>query len=282
MLRIQVCVLTVITIFILIESLGAREVTLRFGEFNLTVKELSSNLDEIFKVKDYRNIDKSLNGLQVGNLELEVKRVALAVDASMATLRESKDYDFLITHHGIFWSKSEKIVSGMYERVKWLIDNDLALYCVHLPMDAHSVYSHSKVFSDFLGFHSPIPFANYKGFNLGIISIAGFNFSEILKRIETHNKHVLYYKKFKEYVEKVAIVSGSGYSFFEEALEHGVDLFITGDTSHQIYPLAEEYGVNLIFAGHYFTETFGLIKLMECFKIQKELEVNFILKDTNL
>ncbi|AHH08448.1 Nif3-like dinuclear metal center hexameric protein [Borrelia anserina] len=248
----------------------------------MTVKELSFNLDEIFKVKDYKNIDKSLNGLQVGNLESEVKKIAFAVDAGMATLREAKDYDFLITHHGIFWSNSEKIVSGIYEKVKWLIDNDLALYCVHLPMDVHPIYSHSKVFSDFFGFHDPIPFANYKGINLGIISIADYNFSEILEKIKAHNRHILYYKGFKEYVKRVAIVSGSGYSFFEEALEYGVDLFITGDTSHQIYSLAEEHCVNLIFAGHYFTETFGLIKLMEYFGSQRELEVKFILKDTNL
>ncbi|AGT27444.1 Nif3-like dinuclear metal center hexameric protein [Borrelia miyamotoi] len=248
----------------------------------MTVKELSSILDEIFKVKDYENIDKSVNGLQVGNLELEVKKIAFAVDAGMTTLKEAKDCDFLITHHGIFWSRSEKIVAGVYEKVKWLIENDLSLYCIHLPMDAHPVYSHSKVFSDFLGFHSPISFASYKGFNLGIIATTKLNFSEILKKIEANNKHILYYKKFKEHVEKVAIVSGSGSSFFEEALEHGIDLFITGDTSHQIYLLAEEYDVNLIFAGHYFTEMFGLMKLMEYFGNQKELDVNFILKDTNL
>ncbi|AHH06534.1 NIF3-related protein [Borrelia crocidurae DOU] len=248
----------------------------------MTVKELSLHLDEIFKVNDHKDIDKSLNGLQVGNLELEVKKVALAVDASMATLREVKGYDFLITHHGIFWSKSDKIIAGIYDKVKWLINNDLSLYCVHLPMDAHTIYSHSRVLSDFLGFHNPIPFANYKGINLGIISIAEFGFSEILKRIEAHNKHILFYKKFKEYVSRVAIVSGSGYSFFEEALEYDIDLFITGDTSHQIYSLAEERGVNLIFAGHYFTETFGLLKLMEYLKNQRGLEVDFILQDTNL
>ncbi|ETZ18594.1 NIF3-related protein [Borrelia duttonii CR2A] len=59
-------------------------------------------------------------------------------------------------------------------------------------------------------------------------------------------------------------------------------MFITGDTSHQIYSLAEERGVNLIFAGHYFTETFGLLKLMEYLKNQRGLEVDFILQDTNL
>ncbi|BCR21894.1 Nif3-like dinuclear metal center hexameric protein [Borrelia sp. HM] len=248
----------------------------------MTVKELSSTLDEMFKIKDYEDIDKSVNGLQVGNLRLKVKKIAFAVDASMATLKEAKDCDLLITHHGIFWSKSEKIISGMYEKVRWLIENDLSLYCVHLPMDAHPVYSHSKVFSDFLGFHSPISFANYKGFKLGIIAVSSLNFSEILKKIEAHNKHVLYYKQFKEHVQKVAIISGSGASFFEEALEHDIDLFITGDTSHQIYALAEEYGVNLIFAGHYFTETFGLMKLMDDLGNQKKLDVNFILQDTSL
>ncbi|UGQ17671.1 Nif3-like dinuclear metal center hexameric protein [Borrelia sp. RT1S] len=248
----------------------------------MKVKDLAFKLDDMFRVKDFKDIDKGLNGLQVGNLEAEVGKVAFAVDASMMTLREARDYDFLITHHGIFWSKSERIVSIMYEKIKYLIENDIALYSLHLPMDAHPIYSHSKVFSDFFGFKDPIPFANYRGADLGIIAVANANFSEILSKIRMRNKHLLYCKEFKEYVCKVAIVSGSGYSFFEEALEHGVDLFITGDTSHQIYPLAQECGVNLIFAGHYFTETFGLIKLMEYFRSYAELKIKFIDKDTNL
>ena len=65
---------------------------------------------------------------------------------------------FLITHHGIFWSKSERIVSVMYEKIKYLIENNIALYSLHLPMDAHPVYSHSKAFSDFLGFRGSYSF----------------------------------------------------------------------------------------------------------------------------
>ncbi|WKC78936.1 Nif3-like dinuclear metal center hexameric protein [Borreliella turdi] len=248
----------------------------------MKVRDLSFKLNSIFDIKKYEYIDKSLNGLQVGNLDSEVTKVAFAVDASYSTLKEAKGNDFLITHHGIFWSKKERIVSNMYDKIKFLIENNLALYSVHLPMDAHSVYSHSKVFSDFLGLKNPFGFANYGGFNLGIIADSNFSFSEILEKIKKENKHILFSKKFKESVNKVAIVSGSGYSFFEEALYHGIDLFITGDTSHQIYSLAEECGVSLIFAGHYFTETFGLIKLMEDFKIQEDLEVKFICKDTNL
>ncbi|MBB6212589.1 Nif3-like dinuclear metal center hexameric protein [Borreliella californiensis] len=248
----------------------------------MNVRDLSFKLNSIFDINKYEHIDKSLNGLQVGNLNAEVNKVAFAVDASFSTLKEAKGNDFLITHHGIFWSKKERIVSNMYDKIKFLIENNLALYSVHLPMDAHSVYSHSKVLSDFLGLKNSFVFGNYGGINLGIIADSVFSFSEILEKIKKQNKHILFSKKFKESVNKVAIVSGSGYSFFKEALCHDVDLFITGDTSHQIYSLAEEFGVNLIFAGHYFTETFGLIKLMEDFKIKEDLEVKFIYKDTNL
>lgn len=248
----------------------------------MNVRDLSFKLNSIFDINKYEHIDKNLNGLQVGNINAKVNKVAFAVDASFSTLKEAKGNDFLITHHGIFWSKKERIVSNMYDKTKFLIENNLALYSVHLPMDAHSVYSHSKVFSDFLGLKNSFAFANYGGVNLGIIADSVFSFSEILEKIKKENKHILFSKKFKESVNKVAIVSGSGYSFFEEALCRDVDLFITGDTSHQIYSLAEEFCVNLIFAGHYFTETFGLIKLMEDFKIQEDLEVKFICKNTNL
>lgn len=248
----------------------------------MKVRDLSFKLNSIFDIEKYEHADKNLNGLQVGNLNAEVNKLAFAVDASLSTLKEAKGNDFLITHHGIFWSKRERIVSNMYDKIKFLIENNMALYSVHLPMDTHPVYSHSKVLSDVLGLKNPFAFANYGGFNLGIIADSTFSFSEILEKIKKENKHILFYKKFKEPVNRVAIISGSGYSFFEEALCHGIDLFITGDTSHQIYSLAEECGVSLIFAGHYFTETFGLIKLMEDFKIREDLEVKFIFKDTNL
>ncbi len=148
----------------------------------MKVRDLSFKLNSIFDIEKYEHVDKNLNGLQVGNLNAEVNKVAFAVDASLSTLKEAKGNDFLITHHGIFWSKRERIVSNMYDKIKFLIENNMALYSVHLPMDAHPVYSHSKVLSDVLGLKNPFAFANYGGFNLGIIADSTFSFSEILKK----------------------------------------------------------------------------------------------------
>ncbi len=163
----------------------------------MKVRDLSFKLNSIFDIEKYERVDKNLNGLQVGNLNAEVNKVAFAVDASLSTLKEAKGNDFLITHHGIFWSKRERIVSNMYDKIKFLIENNMALYSVHLPMDAHPVYSHSKVLSDVLGLKNPFAFANYGGFNLGIIADSTFSFSEILEKIKKENKHILFIKSLK-------------------------------------------------------------------------------------
>ncbi len=43
-----------------------------------------------------------------------------------------------------------------------------------------------------------------------------------------------------------------------KAAELGVDAFVTGEGPHWSYIAAEEMGLNVFFAGHYATETFGV------------------------
>ena len=43
-----------------------------------------------------------------------------------------------------------------------------------------------------------------------------------------------------------------------QLLQSGIDTFITGEGPHWSFPMAEELGINLIYAGHYATETFGV------------------------
>ena len=42
------------------------------------------------------------------------------------------------------------------------------------------------------------------------------------------------------------------------AASEGVDTFITGEGPHWTYALAEELGMNVLYGGHYATETFGV------------------------
>ena len=83
--------------------------------------------------------DVSLNGLQVGNTEDQVTKVACAVDSGLDVFKEAvaQHAQLLFVHHGLFWGKPLAIEGIHYRRLQYLIDNKLALYAAHLPLDAH-------------------------------------------------------------------------------------------------------------------------------------------------
>jgi putative NIF3 family GTP cyclohydrolase 1 type 2 len=56
----------------------------------------------------------------------------------------------------------------------------------------------------------------------------------------------------------VGVVTGGAGSHLKQAVEEGIDTFITGEGPHWTFALAEELGINVIYGGHYATETFGV------------------------
>jgi len=62
----------------------------------------------------------------------------------------------------------------------------------------------------------------------------------------------------KKIVRTVAIVSGGAAAEIDEAGQKGIDVYISGEPTLTAYHLAQEYGINAIFAGHYATEVFGV------------------------
>lgn len=68
--------------------------------------------------------------------------------------------------------------------------------------------------------------------------------------------HVKMVKSNSKEIKKVAIVNGSGASFWKKALKMKADLFITGDLKYHDALDAFEAGLNLIDMGHYESEHF--------------------------
>src|SRR5207249_11901638 len=87
------------------------------------------------KVADY---DGAVNGLQVENRG-QVTRIAATVDASLATIKLAiaAKADLLIVHHGLFWAPMHPWTGRRYELLRLLLENDVAVYSSHLPLDAH-------------------------------------------------------------------------------------------------------------------------------------------------
>ncbi len=80
----------------------------------------------------------------------------------------------------------------------------------------------------------------------------------------------------------MGIVSGGAGSDVLAALSDGLDCFVTGEFEHQHYHDAAEGGITVIAGGHYKTETFGLLSLMEHIRNRFGLKVVFVANPTGL
>ena len=233
-------------------------------------------------VRDVLEIDRidpsdvALNGLQVGRRGRELKKIAFAVDACMESFRRAVDVeaDLLFVHHGLFWGKPYRLVGTLYERVRFLIENDLALYAVHLPLDMHPLYGNNAGIAGRLGLKEVEPFGEYHGIKIGLKG----NLSqprvidELVQLVSSDNSKPLGILPFgPERIKRVGIVSGGASEMVRQAVSEGLDLYITGDASHTVYHEALESCINVIFAGHYATETWG-VRLFKG-KVESELGV---------
>lgn len=232
----------------------------------MILSELIKKLNELLKIQDFE--DPSNNGLQVGR-EKQIKKVGLAVDATIETFQKAKqkNCDLLITHHGISWNDNLSTITGSnYERIKFLVENDLALAAYHLPLDAHDEYGNNIKLANLLSLNK----VTSKSL-LVSGEILQVSFKELQEKLNTLlNTKCTGYNYGTSQIRKVSIVTGSGSSFLEDSTKHS-DCLITGDERYGTKSLAKELSANIIFAGHYQTETLGvkaLIPLLTSFEIE--------------
>ncbi len=250
----------------------------------MKLDEIVQFLDEYLRINEWS--DKSRNGLQVeGNGEVE--KIAFSVDACMESFERAKqaDADMLVVHHGLVWGGIEYVRGIVARRLKFLLENGISLYAAHLPLDAHPEIGNNAQLLKILGAEISEPFGSYHGSAIGY---AG-EFSEdksveevasvIGKALNTEVK-ILRFGGAK--VKKVGIVSGKGAFAISQAIDNGLDLLVTGEAEHEAYHLAKEGGLNVIFAGHYATETVGIKALMNVVKNEFSIEVEFIDVPTGL
>lgn len=229
-------------------------------------QELCSRLDEELDTAGYADVDPSANGLQFGSGDHEIEHVAVAVDAALETfMRAAKaGADLLVTHHGIFWGDVDRITGQQYDRTAALFELDLSLYVSHLPLDGHGTLGNAACIADLLDLEGRASFGNHGGVYVGqqgtlpdpisIGTLAG----RLQSHLDTAGQDIQVLNFGPDPVLDVAIVTGSGTDFVDEAVDAGVDVLITGEGKQQVYHEAREHGIHVVLGGHYATETFGV------------------------
>lgn len=217
-------------------------------------------LNNFLKISEFK--DPSMNGLQVEGKET-VKKVGAAVDAAQATFERAREegVDFLITHHGLWWGQPFPIVGYQKRRMETLFAGGISLYTAHLPLDAHPEVGNNAVIASELGLIDLEPFIVPKYGPVGFIgrlepaqtlSAVGDKLGQLT------GMQVLVHQGGPEEVSRVGVISGGAAGDIGTAKAQGCDLFITGEPSHAHFHEAFEMGMNVVYAGHYDTETFGV------------------------
>jgi dinuclear metal center YbgI/SA1388 family protein len=226
----------------------------------ISLSTIVKHCDHILRTREIGDYDGAANGLQVENSGT-VTRIAATVDASLATVKLAiaAQADLLIVHHGLFWSPSHPWTGKRRELLQLLIENNLAVYSSHLPLDAHPQLGNNARLCAALGLKKLKPFFSSHGQPIGFKSQAKISRADLAKRLEraTGAKPKIL-PGGKNICEKIGIVTGGAGGDLKLAAAEGVDTFITGEGPHWTYALAEELGLNVFYGGHYATETLGV------------------------
>ncbi|WP_436345582.1 Nif3-like dinuclear metal center hexameric protein [Natronorubrum sp. FCH18a] len=246
-------------------------------------------LDEELRTDDYADLDASANGLQVGAESGAVDHVAFAVDGVDATFERAADAgaDVLVTHHGISWGGFDRVTGRTYDRIEPLIANDLALYVSHLPLDGHQELGNAAGVADVLDLEDRSPFGELGPEYIGQRGAAAdaYTIDELRERLEstleTGGQPVRTLEFGPDEIEEIAIVTGSGTDWLDEAVEAGADALITGEGKQKAFHEAREAGIHVVLAGHYATETFGVRALQDLVE-EWDLETTYLEVPTGL
>jgi dinuclear metal center YbgI/SA1388 family protein len=249
----------------------------------------SKKLDAFFKdILDIGAIeDVSLNGLQVDNDGSGIKKIAFATDACMETFERAfaAGAGMLFVHHGLFWGKASALSGIHRERLKFLLDKNIALYAAHLPLDQHPQYGNNAVLARKLGIEKLESFGSYHGHKIGYKGDlkAPLTIEDAVSLISFMDRPPLSTLPFgKGRILTAAVVSGGAADLVNEAIEEGIDLFITGDAAHTWYHYALEAHINVIAGGHYATEVWGVRAIMGLCAEKLNMDVEFIDVPTGL
>jgi len=253
----------------------------------MTLDVLDRYFRSFLEIDGYAAMDDSLNGIQVGNAGGDIAKVVFAVDASLETFEAAKraGAGLLFVHHGLFWGKPQRISGAFRRRVAFLLENDIALYAVHLPLDQHPVVGNNAALADLLGIKDPEPFGLYHGRKIGYKGslTEPLTVEAAVQRIAFKNRPPLGVYPFGKPVNTTcAVVSGGAAFEALQAMEEGIDLFVTGEASHSVYHQALEGELNMIAGGHYSTEVWGVRRVMERLAAETGLDVEFFDAPTGL
>ncbi len=227
-------------------------------EKEILLADLESFLNSLLNAKSFD--ERAYNGVQVAT-KVPIQKIVTAVSVSKEVIHKAIEAkaQALIVHHGIFRKgDAHPLVGRLYDMIYQLMKHDIALFCYHLPLDAHNKIGNNWKAAQDLGLKNCTSFFEYGGDYIGVVGeVEKITFEAFKKHVEQYYDRSALAVKVNEEVKKIAIISGGADKFIKDAAEAGADCFITGRVDESVWDDAHDYKVSFLGLGHYGTETIG-------------------------
>jgi dinuclear metal center YbgI/SA1388 family protein len=224
-----------------------------------TLEEIVAYCDRRTRRAAFTDFAGACNGLQVAN-DGRVTRIGAAVDAGLTPFHQAvtAGVDFLVVHHGLFWSPPRPVTGPVYQKLSVLMHGNCALYSSHLPLDAHRKIGNNALLARQLGLKPGRWFLEHEGEAIGCIAPNAARRAELRRKLEALYPRVVAIEFGSAAPKAVAFCSGSGHLSVPELAPAGVDTLVTGELREECFNYAQEHRLNLYACGHYATETHGV------------------------
>lgn len=254
-----------------------------------TSVDIASYTDELLQTASTPDYPNAVNGLQLENRS-EIRGIAAAVDFSGRAIRGAIENgaNFLIIHHGMFWAGLGPYTGPAYRNMRALIENDIAVYSSHLPLDRHPTLGNNALLAAELGLTPTGSFARYENIFIGVSGESDIETASLIARARSFAK---IYGEIRtsaipegRRTRRWAICTGASASAetLSEAHTAGIDTLIVGEGPHWTAVHAEEHELAIIYAGHYATETLGVCALAQHLAEKYKVPWSFISAPTGL
>jgi dinuclear metal center YbgI/SA1388 family protein len=230
----------------------------------MTVDDLQRTLQAAFPLESAMPGDNV--GLQIRGTSKTVQSALCCMEVTDDVVSEANELgvEAIITFHPLIYSPLTRLDGS--DRVSRLvlrcIQSDLSVYCVHTAFDAHPRGT-NRLLADKLGLTAirtidPNPRVQIEAdveVGMGLLASCDLDFDELLARVTAVCGPSLRYSPApKQQVRTVALVAGSGMSFYDKVVGTA-DVFITADVKYHAFHAATGR-IGLIDAGHYEMEQF--------------------------
>ncbi len=194
----------------------------------------------------------------------EIKKVLLTLDVTeeICDYAIESGFDLIVSHHPLIFKPIAALneQNHVARKLIKLLGSEIAVFSFHTRADKVSGGVNDRL-CELLGVENAKPFGEG---NLGRIGdVDEMTLEDFIYKAKTIlDADIVKYSDGYNSVKRVALVGGDGKDFVADAIAAGADTYLSGRISYNIMEEAAELGINLVEAGHYFTEQ----PLMEFFK----------------